>query len=61
MQISGVLCQLWSDQSGQDVAEYGIMAAVLLILMIGIVEIVGNHAKEVFSQVGGAISSHPGD
>jgi Flp pilus assembly pilin Flp len=55
------VCRLWSDQSGQDVAEYGIMAAVILILAIGVVELIGTHAKDVFAQVGAALSSHPGD
>jgi Flp pilus assembly pilin Flp len=59
--IRDLVCRLWSDQSGQDIAEYGIMAAVILILAIGVVELVGEHAKQVFGQVAGAISSHSGD
>ncbi|HKN36601.1 MAG TPA: hypothetical protein VJX16_25440 [Terriglobales bacterium] len=60
-QIAALLRRIWWDQSGQDVAEYGIMLALLLVITIGIVQLIGTHAKEVFSQVSRAIAPHSGD
>ncbi len=48
--------QLWSEESGQDVAEYAVMLAVVLVIVIGTVRLIGGNANNVFSQVGSAIS-----
>jgi Flp pilus assembly pilin Flp len=47
--------QLWSEQSGQDVAEYAVMLAVILVIVIGTVRLIGGNANNVFSQVGSAM------
>lgn len=44
--------QLWTDESGQDVAEYAVMLAVILVIVIGTVRLIGGNANNVFSQVG---------
>jgi Flp pilus assembly pilin Flp len=44
----------WNTQ-GQDVAEYAIMLAVALVMIIGMVRMIGTNASAVFSQVGSAI------
>ena len=46
---------LWSDQEGQDIAEYSIMLAVVLVIVVGTVRLIGSNASNVFSQVGSAI------
>jgi Flp pilus assembly pilin Flp len=46
------MLQLWSDDSGQDVAEYAVMLAVILVIVIGTVRLIGTSANNVFSQVG---------
>jgi Flp pilus assembly pilin Flp len=46
---------LWSDEEGQDVAEYSVMLAVVLIIVLGTVRLIGSNASNVFSQVGSAI------
>jgi Flp pilus assembly pilin Flp len=43
--------QLWSDEQGQDVAEYAVMLAVILVIVIGTVRLIGGNANNVFSQV----------
>jgi pilus assembly protein Flp/PilA len=48
--------QLWSEESGQDVAEYAVMLAVILVIVIGTVRLIGTNANTVFSQVGSAMS-----
>lgn len=46
---------LWSDQRGQDVAEYSVMLAVVLVIVLGTIRLIGSNAGNVFSQVGSAI------
>ena len=48
--------QLWSEEHGQDVAEYAVMLAVILVIVIGTVRLIGGNANNVFSQVGSALS-----
>ena len=49
------LQQLWSDESGQDIAEYAVMLAVILVIVVGTIRLIGSNANNVFSQVGSAI------
>ena len=44
--------RLWVEDSGQDVAEYAVMLAVILVIVIGTVRLIGSNANNVFSQVG---------
>lgn len=46
---------LWSDEEGQDIAEYSVMLAVVLVIVVGTVRLIGSNANNVFSQVGSAI------
>lgn len=46
-----LLRRLWSDEQGQDIAEYAVMLAVILVLVIGTVRLIGGNANNVFSQV----------
>jgi Flp pilus assembly pilin Flp len=42
--MKGLLRKFWTDDKGQDIAEYAVMSAVILILVIGTVQlrILGN-------------------
>lgn len=42
---------MWSDEQGQDIAEYAVMLAVILVLVIGTVRLIGGNANNVFSNV----------
>jgi len=46
---------LWSDERGQDIAEYSVMLAVVLVIVVGTVRLIGSNAGNVFSQVASAI------
>ncbi|MGC1449630.1 MAG: hypothetical protein WA830_06280 [Candidatus Sulfotelmatobacter sp.] len=46
---------LWSNQEGQDIAEYSVMLAVILVIVVGTVRLIGSNAGNVFSQVGSAL------
>jgi Flp pilus assembly pilin Flp len=47
---------LWNEESGQDVAEYAVMLAVILVIVIGTVRLIGGNANNVFSSVGSQMS-----
>jgi pilus assembly protein Flp/PilA len=53
--VADLLHHLWSDERGQDIAEYAVMLAVILVIVIGTVRLIGTNANTVFSQVGSAI------
>ena len=46
---------LWRNEEGQDIAEYSVMLAVILVIVIGTVRLIGSNAGNVFSMVGSAI------
>jgi Flp pilus assembly pilin Flp len=46
---------LWQDEQGQDIAEYAVMLAVILVIVVGTVRLIGSNANNVFSEVGSAI------
>jgi Flp pilus assembly pilin Flp len=53
--MSYKLRNLWLDEEGQDIAEYSVMLAVVLVIVVGTVRLIGSNAGNVFSQVGSAI------
>jgi len=46
---------LWNDDSGQDIAEYAVMLAVILVVVIGTIRLVGSNANNVFSSVASSV------
>lgn len=46
---------IWSNEEGQDIAEYAVMLAVILVLVIGTVRLIGGNANNVFSQAASAV------
>ena len=54
--VIATIRQLWSEDQGQDVAEYAVMLAVILVIVIGTVRLIGGNANNVFSQVQSSIS-----
>jgi len=50
-----LLIELWSNEDGQDVAEYAVMLAVVLVIVASTVRQIGANASNVFSQVGSTI------
>lgn len=45
------LKQLWRQDEGQDIAEYAVMLAVILVIVIGTIRLIGTSANNVFSGV----------
>jgi Flp pilus assembly pilin Flp len=49
------LSMLWRDEQGQDIAEYAVMLAVILVLVVGTVRLIGSNANGVFSEAASSI------
>jgi Flp pilus assembly pilin Flp len=47
---------LWSEDKGQDIAEYAVMLAVILVIVVGTIRLIGGNANNVFSSVASSIS-----
>ena len=46
--MADLLRSLGSDDQGQDIAEYAVMLAVILVLVVGTIRLVGSNANNVF-------------
>jgi Flp pilus assembly pilin Flp len=53
--VARTLQYLWKDESGQDIAEYAVMLAVILVIVVGTVRLIGSNANNVFSNVASSI------
>jgi Flp pilus assembly pilin Flp len=47
--------RLWSEEQGQDIAEYAVMLAVILVLVVGTIRLIGSSSNNVFSSVASSI------
>jgi Flp pilus assembly pilin Flp len=53
--VMDLVRRLWSAQEGQDIAEYAVMLAVILVIVVGTVRLIGSNANNVFSSVASSI------
>ena len=51
-----VFRRLWCDQEGQDIAEYAVMLAVILVIVVGTIRLIGGNANNVFSSVASSLA-----
>ena len=51
----GLVERLWKNQHGQDIAEYAVMLAVILVIVIGTIRLVGSNANNAFSTVASSL------
>ena len=49
------LRKLWRAEDAQDIAEYAVMLAVILVLVVGTIRLVGSNANNAFSAVASSI------
>jgi len=47
--------KLWSEDQAQDIAEYAVMLAVILVLVVGTIRLIGGSSNNVFSSVASSI------
>jgi Flp pilus assembly pilin Flp len=53
--MSSFVRALFVDDSGQDIAEYAVMVAIILLIVVGTVRLIGSNSNTVFSNVASAI------
>jgi pilus assembly protein Flp/PilA len=53
--MRSLVSKLWSDESGQDIAEYAVMLAVILVLVVGTIRLIGTNANNAFSSVSSSL------
>ncbi|MGH9502971.1 MAG: hypothetical protein ACRD20_08975 [Terriglobales bacterium] len=52
--IAKITC-LWREDQGQDIAEYAVMLAVILVIVVGTIRLIGSNANNVFSSVASSV------
>jgi Flp pilus assembly pilin Flp len=53
--MAELMCRMWSEDEGQDIAEYAVMLAVILVLVVGTIRLIGTNANVAFSNVASSI------
>ena len=51
----GLLCKAWHDDDGQEIAEYAVILAVILVLVVGTVRLIGSNSNTAFSAAASSI------
>jgi Flp pilus assembly pilin Flp len=54
--MNQLIRKMWSDDNGQDVAEYALLLAVILAVVVGTVTAIGTEANTVFTNVKNALT-----
>lgn len=53
--MTALIRRLWIEDEGQDIAEYAVMLAVILVLVVGTIRLVGSNANNAFSSVASSL------
>jgi len=51
-----LLRRVWMEDQGEDIAEYAVMLAVILVIVVGTVRLIGTQANNVFSETASAMA-----
>ena len=53
--MSDLLRRMWGEHEGQDIAEYAVMLAVILVIVVGTLRLIGSNANNAFSAAASSI------
>jgi len=53
--MNGFVSSLWAGEEGQDIAEYAVMLAVILVVVVGTLRLIGSNTNNAFSSVASAL------
>jgi Flp pilus assembly pilin Flp len=53
--MTNFIYKLWTEDDGQDIAEYAVMLAVILVIVVGTIRLVGSNANNAFSSVASSV------
>jgi Flp pilus assembly pilin Flp len=54
--MKNIFRRLWRGDEAQDIAEYAVMLAVILVIVVGTIRLIGANANNVFSSVASSIA-----
>ena len=54
--MKNIFRRLWRNDEAQDIAEYAVMLAVILVIVVGTIRLIGGNANNVFSSVASSIT-----
>ena len=54
--MTNLFRKLWLQEEAQDIAEYAVMLAVILVVVVGTIRLIGSTANNAFSAVASSIS-----
>jgi pilus assembly protein Flp/PilA len=55
--MGNILLSIWKEDEGQDIAEYALMLAVILLIVVGAVTAIGTNANTIFNSVASQLTS----
>jgi Flp pilus assembly pilin Flp len=50
-----LISRLWFEDDGQDIAEYAVVLAVILVLVVGTIRLIGSNANNAFSSAASSL------
>jgi len=53
--MTRIFARIWQEEDGQDIAEYAVMLAVILVIVVGTIRLIGTNSNTVFSNVASSI------
>jgi Flp pilus assembly pilin Flp len=53
--MAELIRRIWPEDRAQDIAEYAVMLAVILVLVVGTIRLVGSNANNAFSSVASSV------
>jgi Flp pilus assembly pilin Flp len=53
--MAELIRRMWLEDQGQDIAEYAVMLAVILVLVVGTIRLIGSNANNAFSSVASSV------
>jgi len=54
--VSKLIQLMWRDDEGQDIAEYAVMLAVIVVIVVGTVSLIGHNANNIFSEIASTLN-----
>jgi Flp pilus assembly pilin Flp len=55
MLLMDLLQRLWGEDDAQDIAEYAVMLAIILVIVVGTIRLIGSNSNNVFSSVSSSL------
>ena len=54
--MKAMLTRLWTNEEGQDLAEYALLIALIALVVIGAVTLLGTNITAVFNNIAGRLN-----